>query len=107
MLEESSVIKIIANGENTFSNNMVESSFDFFKNDFMAGKMPKTRADLYCNTESFVEYNNFDWFPIEFHGLSPNEVLQGEIPDKNRCSEQIKQAKQDRLFENQSFDSQF
>ncbi|MEI7594427.1 MAG: hypothetical protein WCK02_01670 [Bacteroidota bacterium] len=103
----SKVEKIVAKKDNIFSNNMVESCNNFFKNGFMIDKVARTKAELSNHIDNYVPSHNLEWFPLEFYGLNPLEVLRGEIPDKHRFSEQLIQAKKNRLIENQNFDSQF
>jgi hypothetical protein len=86
---------------------MVESCNHFFKNVFLQGKIPKSKSNLLVMLDEFEEYYNYTWFPIEFYGLSPYEVLKGEIPDKNKFKSEILEARKRRIAENQSFDSQF
>jgi hypothetical protein len=107
LFKDKSLTKIIANDGNRISNNMVESCNHFFKNVFLQGKIPKSKSNLLVMLDEFEEYYNYTWFPIEFYGLSPYEVLKGEIPDKNKFKSEILEARKRRIAENQSFDSQF
>ena len=104
--EQGKVAKIIAKKDNSISNNMVESCNHIFKNVFMADKIPKTNSDLKLYIEQFEKYHNQQWFPIEFHGLNPEEILNGAIPDKNKFIEQTIQAGKARVIENKRYDSE-
>ena len=104
--EQINVVKIIAKKDNSISNNMVESCNHIFKNVFMAGKIPKNSEDLKIFVEQYKIFHNQEWFPIEFYGLNPEEVLTGTIPDKNKFKEQTIQAVKSRAFENKRFDSE-
>lgn len=75
------VIRVIANKESVFSNNMVEQSNHLFKNVFMKGReIPEGRDDLLKLISKFVDYNNNVWKHGELLGLSPQEVLDEKSP---------------------------
>ena len=48
--------------------------------------------------QSVNDYNNRPHHVL--HGLTPNEVLQGHIPDPHTYTSQIQQSKVNRLIEN-------
>lgn len=97
------VMRIIAKKDNDFSNNMVESANNQFKNIFLKNKpLPRTNEELRKYLDEFEIYTNTEWVPGEFHGLTPIEVLNGEIPDKYRYTKDIKTAKQQRIMNNRN-----
>jgi hypothetical protein len=40
--------------------------------------------------EEFQDYNDNHRYPLSLYGLTPQEVFDGEIIDKNRFTKQIK-----------------
>jgi len=56
--------------------------------------------------KSLVQYENYynhERFPTDLLGYTPMEVLNGEIPNKDRFKEQIAAAKKERIKINQNF----
>lgn len=62
---------------------------------------PKTKEELLQYLDEFEHYINLEWTPGEFYGLTPNEVLHGEYPDKDRFKQSIKRAQIERVYQNQ------
>ncbi|MCW3083931.1 MAG: transposase [Bacteroidetes bacterium] len=91
-------------GEDHFKyyNNEVESAFHIFKNEFSRDKIYNDTADLQNGIDEFYIYFNEKRYPKELYGLTPQQVLNGEIPDKNRFKEQIKAQKGVRYQKNKS-----
>lgn len=103
-VKKRNVVKIIAKKEATISNNMVESCNHMFKNKYLPGKkLIRTNEDLEELLKGFQKWYNIEWKPGEFYGLSPFELLLGEIPNKYRFTDQIKQALEIRKLYNQLF----
>lgn len=50
-----------------------------------------------------MEYYNHHRFPNNLFGLTPFEVINGKIPDKDFFKNQISEAKLERVITNQSF----
>ena len=50
----------------------------------------------------FEEYYNYKRFPIELHGCSPMEVVNGMIPDKHKFKKDLRIAKHQRYLENKA-----
>ena len=97
------VMRVIANKESVFSNNMVEQANHLFKNVFMKGReIPESREDLLKLITKFVNYNNNIWKPGELLGLSPQEVLNGKEPDKYMFSLNIHEAQHNRIIDNRN-----
>lgn len=95
------VCKVISKIDTDISNNMVESANHQFKNMFLKNKpFPKSIEDLQIYLDEFEQYINFEWMPGEFYGLSPHEVLQGEIPNRRKFAKKIKEAKKIRISHN-------
>ncbi len=96
------VHRVIAKIDTDISNNMVESSNHQFKNVFLKNRvLPKTKEELLQYLDEFEHYINLEWTPGEFYGLTPNEVLHGEYPDKDRFKQSIKRAQIERVYQNQ------
>ena len=53
--------------------------------------------------ERFVEYYNHHRYPTDLFGLTPIEVVNGKIPDKNHFKEKIQEARKNRVIVNQQF----
>ncbi len=53
--------------------------------------------------ERFVEYYNHHRYPTDLFGLTPIEVVNGIIPDKNHFKEKIQRARKNRVVVNQQF----
>lgn len=85
-----------------FSNAMVEGSFHLFKHDFLKGKNPYD--DKACDKflEAFMNHSGNRYFG-ELYGLTPNQVLAGEIPNKHLFKPQIEQAKLNRIEQNKTY----
>ena len=79
---------------------MSESTHHIFKGEFMRYKPISDRIALQKHLNDFVYYYNHQRFPIELHGYSPIEVLQGAIPDKHRFKNDIRIAWHRRYLEN-------
>src|SRR5690554_8147634 len=78
---------------------MAESTHSIYKTEFLKGKHSIDKKQHLKDLENFFSYYNEERYPFEFYGLTPKEVLNGEIPDKGKYKKQIKQAqkKQNRL----------
>lgn len=99
--QEIIVNKLTAQIDILFSNSMVESVNKKMKYDFLY------RYDLldFEQTERYLEkavarYNSRPFDAL--HGLTPQEVFGGEIPDKDRFAAQRQQAKERRIAENKA-----
>lgn len=55
------------------------------------------------NLERFVQYYNYERYPTDLFGLTPMEVINGKIPDKDYFKNQIAEAKLNRTVTNQAF----
>lgn len=82
---------------------MSESIHHLFKTFFAPGKIYLNDDHLQKELDAFVQFANYNWFPLEFYGLSPMEVLENGCVDRNRFAEQIKLAQKQRVIENRSF----
>jgi putative transposase len=95
------ITRIFAQIEVIFSNSISEAANKSVKYLFLFPQKPKHFNDVIRILEKAVpEYN--DNFPDAFHGLSRNDVLNGEIPDRHRFADQIRQAKENRPAINRS-----
>ena len=48
-------------------------------------------------------YYNYERFPTDHYGLTPMEVLEGQIPNKFKFRVDIKNAQEERVKANQKF----
>ncbi len=97
------VTKVIARKEVPFSNAMSESLHHLFKTFFAPDKVFEDEAHLQQQLDEFEHFINYRWFPIEFHGLHPVDILQGAEVDKSMFREQLERGKRQRLVQNRSF----
>ncbi len=97
------VKKITAKSEAyPFANNMIESAFNLLKNDFLKGEMVNDRKHLIKKMEGFMEHCQNRYFG-ELYGVTPLQVLNGTLPNKNQFKLQIAQAAKLRLIANKQF----
>lgn len=98
------VVKITAKtDEFPYSNSMSESTHSIFKSEFLQKQTCFNQESYLKSVEEFIEYYNNERYPGDHHGLTALEVLNGEIPTKNRFSEQIKEGRKIRLEANKKF----
>jgi len=97
------VKKVIAGKDFPFSNAMSESTHHLFKTFFAPGKIYKDDDHLQQELNAFENFANYQWFPIELHGLHPMEIINGAVVDRGRFKEQINQAKKQRYLNNKNF----
>lgn len=86
-----------------FSNSMSESTHSIYKSEFLQKKFSLDIQEHLKHLEEFMDYYNHKRYPFEHSGLTPHEVLDGEIPNKFKFSEQIKNRQKERLEENRNF----
>ncbi len=91
-------------GEDNFKyyNNEVESCFHTFKNEFCFNKQFNDEVDLQKSLDEYEIYLNTKRYPRELYGLLPQQVLNGEIPDRNKFKESIKAQQKVRYQKNKS-----
>ena len=90
--EDVKLNKLIAQIDIIESNSMAEAANKIMKYQFLFPQKPFDEKDVIRILEKAVPaYNNCH--PGVLFGLSPNEVLKGEIPDKNMFKEKIQAAK--------------
>ena len=98
-INSNSINKIIAQKDVLFSNSMIEAVNKRIKYDFLFPVELQDYKQTVKQLEKAVEeYNDKPYGPL--FGLTPNEVFDGELPDKTMFAEQIAQAKQKRIAEN-------
>ena len=96
---EMNIRKLIAYVDIMFSNSMVEAVNKKIKYDYLFTRSIQNLNDLLAFLPlAVMDYNNRP-HPKLF-GLTPNEVLGGEIPNKNRFDSDMKNAFTKRIFEN-------
>ncbi|WP_339883497.1 hypothetical protein [Polaribacter vadi] len=86
-----------------FSNSMSESTHSIYKTEFLHGKYSLNEKTHLKDLERFVEYYNHHRYPTDLFGLTPLEVVNGKIPDKNYFKEKIQEARKNRVLVNQQF----
>jgi hypothetical protein len=102
-LDSTSVIKKIAKTrEFAFTNNEIESTFNIFKNEFLMNRNINDKEQVKKLLSEFQLYNDNERYPIALHGLTPQEVFDGVVIDKNRFKEQIKQTAKSRHLKNKT-----
>jgi transposase InsO family protein len=84
-----------------FSNSMSESTHSIYKTEFLHGKYSLNEKTHLKDIERFVEYYNHYRYPTNLFGLTPLEVVNGKIPDKNHFKEKIQEARKNRVVVNQ------
>lgn len=84
------------------SNNMIESSFHLFKNDFLKREHITNEKQLSKKMDEFIAHCHNRYFG-EHYGITPAQILNGEQPDKHKFTAQIKQAAIDRRNANKNF----
>lgn len=92
-LHSLNVTKLIAKTERfNYTNNEIESTFNIFKNEFIAYREIIDKKHAQQVLSDFQLYNNTKRYPLALYGLTPQEVFDGATPDKHRFKENIKQA---------------
>jgi transposase InsO family protein len=86
-----------------FSNSMAESTHSIYKSEFLQKKLSLNIEQHFEHLDQFMEYHDHQRYPFEHFGLTPYEVLGGEIPNKFQFREQIGNRQKERLEENRSF----
>lgn len=86
-----------------FSNSMSESTHSIYKSEFLQKQHSMDISKHLKNLDQFMIYYNNERFPSEHYGLTPIEVLEGEIPNKSRFREAIVQARIERIEKNRKF----
>jgi len=92
-IKNSKINKVVAQKDVIFSNSMIEAVNKRIKYDFLFPTEIKDFKQTVKQLETAVEeYNNKPYFPL--HGLTPNEVFAGKLPDKTMFKNEIIKAKQ-------------
>ncbi len=84
------------------SNSMIEGSFHLFKHNFLKGELLYDADTCDKKLNEFTEHCLHRYFG-ELHGLTPQQILDGEMPDKHKFKLQIQNAKTERLQTNKTF----
>ena len=97
------VTKLIAKTENfKYTNNEIESTFNIFKNEFVASREITSKDHAQKLLNDFQKYNDNERYPLALFGLTPQEVFDEAIPDKYRFTIDIKQAASARYQKNKA-----
>jgi len=95
-IQNSNINKVIAQKDIVYSNSMVEAVNKRIKYDFLFPYDIQNFEQTINHLEKAVgEYNNKPYHPL--HGLTPNEVFEGQMPDKNMFRNHILEARQLRI----------
>jgi hypothetical protein len=86
-----------------FSNSMSESTHSIYKTEFLHVKYSLIEKTHLKDLERFVEYYNHHRYPTDLFGLTPIEVVNGKISDKNNFKDRIQEARKNRVAINQQF----
>lgn len=98
-IKTSRINKVVAQKDVIFSNSMIEAVNKRIKYDFLFPAELQNFAQTVKQLEIAVdEYNGKPYSPL--HGLTPNEVFDGNIPDKKMFKNEIAPAKTRRITEN-------
>jgi hypothetical protein len=84
------------------SNSMSESTHSIFKSEYLQKEICIDKKQYLNHVEKFVEYYNNDRYPGDHHGLTSQQVLEGQIPNKKMFSEDIEQSRKDRIDYNKN-----
>jgi hypothetical protein len=84
------------------SNNMIESSFHLFKNDFLKREPITNEKHLHKKITEFITHCQHRYFG-EHYGITPQQILDGQQPNKHKFTEKIKQAVKERRTANKNF----
>ncbi len=86
-----------------YSNSMSESTHSIYKTGFMKKQISTNEAEHLKNLADFFKEYNEHRYPTELYGLTPLEVIAGNIPNKLLYTAKIQQARKDRIAINQVF----
>ena len=101
-IENSKINKVIAQKDVIFSNSLIEAVNKRIKYDFLfPAELQNFEQTVKQLEKAITEYNDKPYLPL--HDLTPSEVFEGKIPDKNMFSNEIAEAKVQRIIENRRF----
>ena len=86
-----------------FSNSMSESTHSIYKTEFLHGKYSLNEKSHLKDLQRFVDYYNHHRYPTDLFGLTPLEVVNRKVPDKNHFKKKIQEARKNRVVVNQQF----
>jgi hypothetical protein len=84
------------------SNNMIESSFHLFKNDFLKRETITNEKHLIKKMDEFITHCHNRYFG-EHYGITPQQILDGAAPNKQLFKTQMDQARIKRREANKKF----
>ena len=102
-ISDADVTKLIAGKDFPFTNAMSESVHHLYKTFFAPGKIYFDDDHIQRDLDRFVQFVNYEWFPLELYGSAPMEVLNSGVVERGRFSEQIRKARRQRVLENRTF----
>jgi hypothetical protein len=83
-------------------NNVIERVFHLFKNEFLKGETIIYEKHLHKKVTAFIQHCLNRYFG-ELYGSTPQRILDGELPDKDKFKPLIKQAQIQRRLANKNF----
>lgn len=86
------------------ANNMIEGTFNLFKHDFLKGQTITDLKHLTQKANEFITHCHNRYFG-ELYGITPIQILNGAVPDKDLFKTQIQQAAITRRQENKNFNN--
>jgi hypothetical protein len=100
-LHDPNITKITARTENfKYTNNEIESTFNIFKNEFVASREIIDKEHAQQLLKDFQKYSDNERYPLALFGLTPQEVFDGAIPNKYHFKIDIQQARTIRYQKN-------
>jgi hypothetical protein len=87
---------------NSHTNNEIESTFNLFKNEFIASLKINDKEHAQQLLKDFQNYNDNERYPLALFGLTPQEVFEGAIPNKYLFANDIQQARKIRYQKNKA-----
>ena len=78
----------------------MESTFNIFKNEFLNNIDIKDKGHAKQLLSEFQFYNDNKRYPISLYGLTPQGVFDGEIIDKYKFRNEIRQTAKQRYLKN-------
>ena len=81
---------------------MIERVFHLFKNDFLKRELISNEKHLIKKMDEFITHCHQRYFGEHF-GITPQQILNGEKPNKNKFTAQIQIAQLQRRVTNKNF----
>jgi len=86
-----------------YSNSMSESTHSIYKTEYMKGQFSYNIVQHQKDLEEFMIYYNYVRYLSRHYGLTTMEVLDGQLPNKQRFQNQIQEGRTHRIEKNRAF----